>query len=364
VKTTLQAPVELLRVSAFAEIAVFQRRPELQRLCAAAEEGALTDGALDAALPGLSAAARRNLLRHCNDLGLCDEGGILTDGGRRCARTGDTPVREQGVYGFLVARHEAFGTLLLDVTREQPDRHDRRVDDLAPVDELLAPGETVWQTALAPRRSFVLLDLPSSRNERPLGRVAPVHAPCCVRWDLDLATGENRRWLEGTVDDVFRVALPSLDEDVVRGLLAAWDPRFRPALGRVAMAYDGYADTRKGHDPFLRRFRYPDVELPGQATFGEVAIDDIPVGPADAAAAREWALARLKAHLLATNAYVAEAEVRRAFDALVEDTPLADYAPEAPSTDDLLHDLAGVNRPDAVSAWWRVAAPADLEWQR
>ena len=94
-KTTLEDKVTLRKVAAFAEVAMLEPRPELQRICRAAEGGVLSPDRIEAVLPGLSETARRNLTTYCRYLGLFDDAGRLTSAGRHCVQTGEAPSLEQ-----------------------------------------------------------------------------------------------------------------------------------------------------------------------------------------------------------------------------------------------------------------------------
>ena len=103
-KATLEAEVEVREVAVFAELAVWEKRPDLQALCAAAQDRvSLDEEAIATVLPGLSLRARENLLRHLSYVGLTGRDGAPTALGRRCATTGAAPAWEQGGYRLLVA---------------------------------------------------------------------------------------------------------------------------------------------------------------------------------------------------------------------------------------------------------------------
>jgi hypothetical protein len=372
VKTALKDKVGLLRVAVFAEIAVLSRRPDLQRLCGAASESGLSLSRIEAVLPGLSEAARRNLIYYCQYLRLIDESGRLTELGKTCATTGEAPLPEQGVYSFWVANHPAFGVAILHFCRERPDPFDRNVQDLEEVSPLLEALNRARSTAVAPKQRLVLRSIPTYGDATPLGRVAEAPGDALLRWDLDLATGENRRWLEGKLDlsegekrrvEPFRLELDPLPRNAVLTLFPAWDQRWDAQRSYVAIDYDGSADADlQGRDTFRRTFRYAQVELLDQGRFQNVAVQDVPVGPTNADAAANWALRLLLARLLSSEGYIVEEAVQARFNECVKGTALEAFRPAAPSMASLLQTLEREGTAKALHAFWRVAAPLDLSW--
>ncbi|MCA9633674.1 MAG: hypothetical protein KC766_38750, partial [Myxococcales bacterium] len=130
-QASLTTQVDLWDVAVFAELAVWEMRPDLQVLCAAAQtHGCLDEEAIDAVLPGISARGRTNLLRHMGYIHLIDRSGSLTGLGRRCASAGEAPSWEQGVYHLLVASHPLFGCHVLDFKRTSGDAFDRDFDSV------------------------------------------------------------------------------------------------------------------------------------------------------------------------------------------------------------------------------------------
>jgi hypothetical protein len=369
-RTTLKSQGELHCITLFAELGLFERRPELGRLCQAAEREGLSEGSVEAILPGLSPAACRNLLAHVRRLGLCDEEGRLTPGGRRCARSGEAPVFEQGSYTFSVAVHPVLGPHLLHFRRERPDSRDRSTDDLVPVpDWMKVPADAVWTSALAPRQRFCLRSLITAPRVAPLCRTTAL-GPCQWIWELELRSGKNQRWIEGQLGAgnkgdgavPFRADLEPLPEAQVSGLLARWEPRWDAKQSYLAMAYDGQADATEGRDSFRRNVPYPRVEVPGQGHFTAVQVLDVPVGPSDPKAAEGWAFRLHRARLLATEGYLGEAQVRALFQEVVGVEPLARFGLVEPPLAALLRSLEGRGgqEPQALSTWWRLVAPADL----
>ena len=124
-KASLKTEVEIQDIAVFAELAVWEKRPDLQLVCnTAQDQGTLNADAIDVVLPGLSPRARENLLRHLRYIGLVDRNGALTALGRRCASSGEAPAWEQGVYRLLMASHPLFDSHVLDFRRAPGDWHD------------------------------------------------------------------------------------------------------------------------------------------------------------------------------------------------------------------------------------------------
>ena len=365
-KTELSAPVKLWCISAFAEVAVVQRRPELQHLCRAAEEDGLTHEALRGAVPGLTDVGHRRLHEHCRDLKLVDASGRLTEAGRECARSGDVAIPEQGVYSFCVAEHTAFGRRVLHMQRETPDPRDFDTADIVPVTDLVPTGDGVWKGLGTNADRFAVRRLLGARKEPPKGRIEAAAGRASLRWVLDLVSGDNERVLEGSLklgatETPFRVALPSLPTPDVQGLIGRWDPAWDGVRGLRAMTFDGHA--KAGFDGFLRNLEFSSVVVPGEGTFQRVTVAQVPVGPVDGPAAQSWAEVLHRDRLIGAPGYVTEDVVDAEFEAVVKATPLAPLAPTPPPLDELLDALAAAGTKESRAAWWRVAAPADLDWR-
>jgi len=130
-KAVLKTKIPLWDIAAFAELAVWGPRPELQRLCVAAQGAGRLDATLvESQLPGLSERAYANFLRNLAYLQLVDGEGRLTAFGRRCAETGEAPAWEQGVYHILVAVNPLCGGVILAFDRAVDDGQDRDFSNL------------------------------------------------------------------------------------------------------------------------------------------------------------------------------------------------------------------------------------------
>ena len=139
-KASLKTEVEIRDIAVFAELAVWEKRPDLQCLCSMAQDqGVLNEDAVDTLLPGLSPRARKNLLRHLGYIQLVDRNGALTALGRRCASSGEAPAWEQGVYRLLVAFHPLFDSHVLDFRRAPGDWRDRDFNNLDSLPSQFAP---------------------------------------------------------------------------------------------------------------------------------------------------------------------------------------------------------------------------------
>lgn len=370
-KTTLEDKVTLWKVAAFAELAVLEPRPDLQRLCRAADGAILSPDRIEAVLPGLSDAARRNLTTHCRYLGLLDEKGRLTEAGQHCSKTGEAPFLEQGVYTFWLADHKAFGIELLHVKAEQPDPYDRNKAELVPIDHLLSPQSRIWASVIDVKQRFIVRSLPASRGQQPLGCAVAVAGHCKIRWELNLVTGENRRRLEGKLElgegdsrqsVPFQLDLSPLPTKDIARLFADWDPRWSPSHRYVAIPYDGLADTQ-ARDSFQRSYRYKQIEVPGQGTFQNVVVHEVPVGPQNAQEAQDWASRLLQARAIRSEEYVTLAQLQLMFDDGVNRTPLESFRPVKPTAEQVFAVLDAKATPEALHAKWRLAAPLDLNWQ-
>ena len=196
-KATLEAEVEIWNIAVFAELAVWEQRPDLQLLCMLARDrGGLDEGAIDSVLPGLSERARTNLVRHLGYVQLTDRYGSLTALGRHCASSGEAPAWEQGAYHLLVARHPLFDSYILDFKRASGDAYDRDFD----LDELprwLSPDrDRVFTSAIGGTRRFSLGAFPAARGHDPACRGWELE-PGKLSWEIDLQNGANQWTISG-----------------------------------------------------------------------------------------------------------------------------------------------------------------------
>lgn len=358
-KTVLRAPAELTAVSILAEVAVWEKRPELQRLCRAAEAaGKLDEASVGAALPGLSASACRNLLRTLEYLRLTEAGGAVSAFGKRCASTGEAPAWELGVFTFLVARHPCFGAWPLAFRRERPDGMDRDFSDLEEAPAWLAPTPNrVWVSAFEDKAKFTITAFPVLAGQNPAVRAREL-APATLVWEMDLRTGKNLLHVEGMVEGggPLRTTDMTVPEQEVAALYAQWEPRWSAAAGRLLMAYDGAA-AKDGRDPFVRTLPYKKVKAGARGTFESAKVEGVPVGPPGAPEARAWALALACARAQTADAFVAASAWKREWEQIVAGTPLQVGAGAAPTPLDALEQAPA---PVSSRLRWLLAAPADL----
>lgn len=360
-KAILEATVELWEFVVFAELAVWEPRPDLRVLCAAAQDrGALNEDAIDAVIPGLSPRGRKNLLHRAQDLQLVDRTGVLTAVGRRCASVGSAPAWEQGVYRLLVAAHPLFGGQVLAFQRASTDGADRDFDSLLPLPAwLTANHERVFTSAFDREARFSIGAFPSVSSEEPVCRGWELD-PGRLRWEIDLATRANQWTIEGAVGTSdrkpFRTAPESVEASELEGLFRAWEPRWDARLGRAAIPYDGLVPAH-GRELFLRTWKYPRVRVGRFGSFDEAVVHDIPVAPATDQDARTWATAIVLARTEAAEAYVAPVQWETEWAVTVGGPPLAGRAGDAP-------DAAGLDMVDgkavALRTRWLLAAGADL----
>lgn len=360
-KALLRSDVELWQITAFAEVAEWERRPELQRVCAAVpKRGGLGPAEIDKVLPGLSEAARKNIVRHLKYLRLLDERGALTALGRRCASSGEAPAWEMGVYEFLVAVHPAFRSHVLAFQRLQADARDRDFQNLEPIPEWFGPAPgRVWASALDSGRRFTVQSFPTSEGIDPRCRTQKLQ-PAQLVWEIDLASGENAWHIEGNDGGSrgrvsFRSQPESMPEAKLVDLLGTWDKRWNRTSSRLEMPYDGKASD--GHDTFLRTFHYRRVKVADFGTFDDVVVDGVPVGPRNSTEAREWALELTVARIAAADAYCSKESWAKEWDMVVRGSPLEAGAGRAPGAD-AVTSFGG--EPLPIRTRWLLVAASDL----
>lgn len=350
-KVSFTGMVELWSLTVFAELAVWEKRPELQRLCASG--ATIGDVEIDRALPGLSDTGRRNILRHLEQTRLVDAAGVLTALGRACAKSGDAPAWELGVYNFLIATHPLFGHHVLDFERSGEDARPA-FDGLASVPSwFVVEPDRIWTSAVQGGGRFSIQSLPALRGEDPRC-VAKSLAPAALRWELDPLSGNNTWRVEGTVADTTFTSPPgTVATDRVAGVYARCERRWDERQQRLLMAYDGGA--ARGDDRFIRRLRHGKVDAGDLGCFDDVVADAVPVGPATAAQAREWALALTLARTGEADAYCSRAAWERHWTTTIAGTPLETTAGVPP-------DPAAVLAASGLTARgrWLLAAALDL----
>lgn len=363
-KTTLRALVELFAVSVFAEVAVWEKRLELQRLCRLGEASGKIDADIVAsALPGLSNAACRNVLRTIEHMQLIDSKSSMTDFGRRCGKTGEAPAWELGVFTFLVAKQVCFGAWPLAFIREKPDGQDRDFNNLDDVPDWFSPTPLrTWTSAFddEDKQEFTLSRFPTKPGQNAVCRLDQLpHAK--LVWDIDLMNGKNLLHVEGSISGSdgkprsFRSMDLAVPADEVLSYFSTWERRWDKACTRVLLQYDGQAD-KNGRDEFLRTLLYSKVTAGQRGTYEKVSVEDVPVGPAGPAEATEWAMALALARIKAVDAYVAPKDWTTNWDAVLSGTPLQSGAGAAPDV------LALLDRqhPLPLRLRWLLAAGTDL----
>ncbi|MCK6515689.1 hypothetical protein L6R46_11625 [Myxococcota bacterium] len=357
-KTVLRMPAALTAVSVLAEVAIWERRPELQRLCQAAlTAGALSEAVIDASLPGLSASAHRNLLRTVEYLRLTDTKGVVSELGRRCASSGEAPAWELGVFTFLIARPQGFGAWPVAFVREGTDGRDLNFGSLEDAPAWLSPSPgRVWESGFEDHTRFTISAFPTSPGQGPAVRTRSL-PPVSLVWELDLLSGKNALHVEGTVEGSGRLrtadmAVPAAE---VAAFFPAWERRWSASAGRLLMAYDGAA-AKDGRDPFVRALTYKNIKAGAWGTFESAEVEDVPVGPSGAAEAQAWALALALARAKSSDMLIAPSAWRRGWEHLIKDSPLHPHAGAAPDPYKVLDQAMSIS----PRLGWLLAAPADL----
>ena len=361
-KASLKAEVEIQDIAVFAELAVWEKRPDLQVLCATAQDqGALNEAAVDTVLPGLSRRARENLLRHLRYIRLV-RNGALTALGRRCASSGEAPAWEQGVYRLLVASHPLFDSHVLDFRRTPGDWRDRDFDNLEPLPSWLSPKPDRVFTSIFESKRFNISRFPAAQGQNPVCRIEDVTTGK-LQWDIDLASGDNEWTIEGQVSkdgnrrSKFQSAPESVESDELVDIFVDWEPQWDVQMERLAIAYDGKIG-QGGRESFLRSRKYKNKRVRKFGSFDEVAVRAVPVGPATKDDARTWATAILVAQAEAEDIYRAPDNYQSDWSNVIENTPLAEWAGDAPDP----VALSEVNgRSLAARTRWLLTAGTDLE---
>ena len=357
-KTVLLAPAELTAVSILAELAVWEKRPELQRLCRSAEKSGKMDEALIAGvLPGLSASACRNLLRTVEYLRLTETGGAISDFGKRCATTGEAPAWELGVFTFLVARHPCFGAWPVAFQRERPESQDRDFASLEEVPAWFSPTpKRVWVSGLKEPARFTISAFPSMQGQSSAVRSREL-PPATLVWEIDLSTGKNLLHVEGVVQNVgaLRTADMTIPDQEVAALFGQWEPRWNAAAGQLQMPYDGGAG-KDGRETFVRSISYKKVRAGARGTFESAKVDGVPVGPSSPQEARDWALALTLARAESADAFVAPTAWNREWEQAITGSPLQVGAGTAPQPLTVLEQSSAIS----PRVRWLLATPADL----
>lgn len=364
-KASLKTEVEIRDIAVFAELAVWEKRQNLQSLCVAAQDqGALNEDAVDTVLPGLSLRARKNLLRHLGYIQLVDRSGALTALGRRCASSGEAPAWEQGVYRLLVASHPLFDSYVLDFRRIPGDRSDHDFNNLEPLLSEFSKRDRVFTSVFDKSKRFNVSKFPTAQGQNPVCRIEDTTTGK-LQWDIDLVSGDNEWTIEGRVrgdrnrHGKFQSAPESVEPKELVDIFADWESQWDVRMGRLAMAYDGKIG-QGGRESFLRSRKYKNKQVKSFGLFDEVVVRDVPVGPAKKGDARTWAIAILVAQTEADNKYLAPDNYQSDWSNIIENTPLEEWAGDAPDP----VALSKVNgRPLANRTRWLLAAGTDLEME-
>lgn len=336
---TVDLPVHRLLV--FAELAWFEKRPELGHLCRGASKGRLEPATIEQALRGVSPAGVKNLLSYCHYLGLCGADGSLTDLGREVAQTDQAPVPEQGVFCFWAAAHPLLGGVrILHVERIAPEQKSTPSES-EPL-PLSLPIRRSFTSVIDPAQRFVLNKLPSNSGE--LRCVRESDAACRLSWHIDFAAGSNRWQLTGTFPLDIGKPLQHRPESAVLDLQALqddWGARHlaehgRWQRGQLQVRWSSVAQDVTAQDSFLRDYRLKRVAVPGLGEYCDVVLHDVPLAPAASADASEWAWARLSRRLRSQPGYQTRQALIERFREVVADTPLAARQPVLPAHTDLL----------------------------
>lgn len=362
-KCTLSDDLRVERSAVLAELAWFERRPELGALCRAALDAGrrISPEVVQTALPGLSNAGARNVVVWCATLALCDANGGLTALGERVAQSDEAPVPEQGVFDLWTISHPLLGPRALHVDRLTAAR-DGRFESIAPMASPPATS-TVFASCVDPRHRFVVRAwLPEGASAK--GHPLPTTARCRVRWAMDFDSGRERFTLDGAIDgdgvsrpirhegEESGVDLEAVLDSWARGPMAAMG-RWDAAKRRLAVSFTGLSSTVQ--EEFQMNVTLPEVEVTGRGRWRNVTLEQVPVGPATPSDAARWATARLDRRLREGRRYRTRGDVRALFGSLVQATPLEAHAPELPAHDALLADYA-----TTPEVFWGLAAPTDL----
>jgi hypothetical protein len=357
-------PVEHFAV--FAEMAWFDRRPELGELCRTAinQDDHLSAATVQAALPGLPEAGAHNVVLWCRMLGLCDPDGGLTELGRDVAATDLAPVPEQGVYGFWAADHPLLGRRILMVERLTSNR-DHRFDAIGPL-PMVPDRNVAFRSVAPPGDHFVLRDLPT-QHKKPGCIPRPNHTTCQLTWSMDFSTSQSSWQLSGRIG-ASRTSLAPIDHEPEEAsldlwrLMATWgaDPLTRVGQWstderRLAVALDGLSAQEQ--DSFLKTVELKTVGVTGKGIYDTATLSDIPIGPSSDSDAQTWALSRLTRTLTDDHRYRSRDALRHLFADLTEGTPLEPFLPTLPGHQVLIGGTLYSKAPDV---FWGLAAPVDL----
>jgi hypothetical protein len=349
-------------------MAWLERRPELGLLCRAARQSGdrITTAVVQAALPGLQDAGANNVIAWCRMLGICDSRGGLSALGEEVADTDEAPVPEQGVYGLWLAQHPLFGNRVLAVERLSSSR-DPRFDSIQSL--AIEPDRgTVFRSVLDGKERFMVRDLPSNHGQ-PVGVPGETRATCRLRWTLDFDQARDQWQLDGLIEapqGSGKYAMKAIQHMPESDTLDLWNlasiwaagplstfGRWQPGERRLAVSFAGLAEGEV--ESFRKTLLLRRVEVPGNGSYDEVSLEDVPIGPASPQDAQKWATARFDRHLAHQPRFRSRSEVRQEFASLIDGSPLEAHKPILPSHVDML--VLSAKDPER---FWSLAAPVDL----
>lgn len=360
----LEQSLDVHRFAAFAEMAVYVKRPEMQALCRAALKagGVITHEAVRSVLPDASDVACRNIIDWCREIGLCDGQGGLTDPGEQAAREdGEAPLLEQGVYAMWGVEHPVLGGRILHWERIRIDRNDEGTPAPLP---MTIDRKQVWRSVIS-GQGFAVRDLPSGNSE-PLGYTDSKHQSTCeFRWSIDFDAGLSQWVLAGRIaggrdGDPRPIRSAPTDRPCdLRTLADRWMRGITPAEGRWNRQHRRldvpFKDTldESVRQTFQTTVILDEVEGPDGDIYEDVRITEVPVGPATPDDARRWMMWRLRRRL-AEPGYRSVDALNADFVSVTEGTPL-EAMTAAPEPEDILKEARNER-----TVFWRVAAGLDL----
>ena len=355
-KVLLSDKVKVTPVTLFAEVGLLERHPELARLCRRAlaqEDRRLTEALCQQALPGVTAAGARSLVRGCADLDLCDREGTLRAAGERAAQDELVAVPEQGAYRLWLAEHPLFGLRVLHLERAAVDGKDTGFQSLEELPRI-PPQNQVFTSMVDGSLRFVLRSKPEQcRVEED--EVIDLH------WDLDFTTGHSHFTLTGTLrdDQEGELKLAAVPENVEvdhRALLRRWTQgAWDETAQRLRVPFENVPETAL--ETFQMDWPLGEVEVPRRGRYQNAILREVPLAPASDDAALAWALWRFHRRRAAQRGYLARPALEAIFKDAIRGTPLEPHRLVLPPVDWLLKD-----REQARDRWgyWQVAAGEDL----
>jgi len=362
VKAVLRDKLPVRHLIVHAEVAWFEQRPELGALCRAAIEsrGVVDAELVQAMFPGLGEVGAENIRRWARALGLVKDSGDLTAWGRSAAENDRVAIPEEGVYSIWFVDHPLTGAQLLHIRRERMDWNRRLQDEV----DTLPPGVPLkrsWMSVVEDGVEFRIYDFPAGKGESPVCVYGAESVEAELVWTLDFLGNANHWHLTGHLGRRFQSQDATYAGLDLPDLFGRWNreagsagEEWHPVRQRLLVRSAGL--DRGERERFLADRTFSQVSVPGIGRFGEVKVEDIPLGPRDDAEAAEWAR-QLMIDRTERDGYRAWPEIRRDFGAVVLGTPLEEHDVSLPSADVL---LAERDRADSRAAYWRLAAVLDL----